>query len=78
MAKPGKVYVWETLTRSQVRIYQVESLPVTCRAVPVCSPPPCRTRPPGCCPGTGSRSVDTPGTHSPSDDNKQTGIKDFM
>lgn len=46
-------------------------LPVTCRAVLACSRPPCRTHPPRCCPGTGSRSVDKPGTHSPSDDTRE-------
>lgn len=40
--------------------------PAACRAVPAGSLPPCRTRPPGCCPGRGNRSAGVPGTHSPS------------
>ena len=40
--------------------------PAACRAVPAGSPPPCRTRPPRCCPGRGNRSAGAPGTRSPS------------
>lgn len=62
------VFTW----RKSVYLLVLVSLPVACQAVPACSPPPCHTHPPGCYPGTGSMSVDTPGTHSPSDDTNQT------
>lgn len=73
-----KRFKWNQSVNLIPEVWTGECLPAACQAVPACSLPPFHTRPPGCFPGTRSRSVDISGIHSPSDEDKQTIVSMVM